>query len=63
MVTDAFEWRLEVGLDGTLSLPFLQGPALSGAERASSDAADAIFVRSAQTPLRMRSCGGFLLRA
>ena len=44
-VTDVFEWRPEVGLEGALSV----------FARAGSDAADATFVRSAQTPLRMRS--------
>jgi hypothetical protein len=39
--------------EGAPSLCSLQEPALSGAEGVGSDAADAAFVRSAQTPPRM----------
>ena len=45
----------KLGSKGALSLRLLQEPALSGAEGAGSDAADATFVRYAQDPLRMRS--------
>jgi hypothetical protein len=51
---DAFEWRPEVGLEGALSLRFLQEPALSLSNRRVAMLPTQLFAGSAQNPLRMR---------